>query len=108
MKLGDKLYIITRRDLPPGQQAVQSCHALRQFVEEHPDLEQSWYRESNHLALLSVRNEAKLERLKLRAIDLEYKCSEFREPDRNHELTAIVLEPRAKRICRKIDLALKL
>jgi len=32
-----KLYLITREDLPPGQQAVQAAHALREFGEHHPD-----------------------------------------------------------------------
>jgi len=28
----DKLYIVTRQDLSPGQQAVQSCHAALEFA----------------------------------------------------------------------------
>lgn len=30
-----KLYVITRQDLSPGQQAVQSSHAMTEFIFEH-------------------------------------------------------------------------
>jgi peptidyl-tRNA hydrolase len=29
-----KLYVVTRQDLSPGQQAVQSCHAVLEFAFE--------------------------------------------------------------------------
>ncbi len=31
MKTNAKLYLITRADLSPGQQAVQAAHALQEF-----------------------------------------------------------------------------
>jgi len=31
-----KLYLVTRADLSPGQQAVQAAHALREWVEGFP------------------------------------------------------------------------
>jgi hypothetical protein len=39
----NKLYIITRSDLPPGARCAQSCHALRAFVEAHPVVDRSWF-----------------------------------------------------------------
>ena len=35
----EKLYIIVRRDLAPGAQCAQSCHAMHAFVNEHPALD---------------------------------------------------------------------
>lgn len=58
-----KLFLITRADLPPGQQAVQAAHAFREFVEEHREAEAAWYRSSNHLAFLSAKDEPALEAL---------------------------------------------
>jgi peptidyl-tRNA hydrolase len=102
-----KLFLVTRDDLPVPQQAVQSCHAMREFSEEHPEIDRSWYRESNHLALLAVPDEAGLKQLADEAKLLGFKFSLFREPDRNDELTAVALEPRAKRLCRGLPLALR-
>lgn len=31
MKANAKLYLVTRRDLSPAQQAVQAAHALQEF-----------------------------------------------------------------------------
>lgn len=101
-----KLYLVTRSDLPPGQQAVQACHAMRAFVAEHPQLDQLWYTSSNHLAFLSVQDEAGLHDLINRAERRGVRFSLFREPDRDDELTAIALEPAARRLCQGLPLAL--
>ena len=58
-----KLYIITRSDLSPGLQIAQSCHALREFIEIHPEIDKAWYKDSNYLVILSVNNEFSLELL---------------------------------------------
>ena len=52
-----KLYLVTRADLPPGVQAVQAAHAMREFVDLYPEAEAAWYRESNTLALLAAPDE---------------------------------------------------
>ena len=39
----DKLYVITRSDLNFGQQASQLCHALRQFSNDHPEIDKEWF-----------------------------------------------------------------
>jgi len=106
--MADKLVLVIRSDLRPGQQAVQAAHAMRQFAFQHPDADRSWFERSNTLALLSVSDEAALERLADRADDLDLKLSVFREPDLGNSLTAIALEPgpRSQRLCRNLPLAL--
>lgn len=101
-----KLFLVTRADLPAGQQAVQVAHAFREFTEQHEEVERAWYRSSNHLAVLSVADEPALFDLVTRAEQRGFKVSLFREPDRGDELTAIALEPAAKRLCQGLKLAL--
>jgi len=101
-----KLYLVTRSDLPAGQQAVQAAHALREFSAQHPEVDRHWYETSNHLAILVVPNEEALFRLVERAEVQGLKVSVFKEPDRDHETTAIALEPEAKRLCKNLPLAL--
>ncbi len=102
-----KLFLVTRRDLSPGQQAVQAAHAMREFQHKHPDLERTWYEASNTLALLVVDDEPALERLLERARWKGLAVSGFREPDRQNELTAIAIEPRGKSLCQRLALALQ-
>jgi peptidyl-tRNA hydrolase len=102
----DKLYLVTRGDLPAGQQAVQACHALRQFVEEHPEVERAWFAGSSHLALLAVADEGELARLLVEARDRGLLAAAFREPDLGDALTAVALEPGARRLLRRLPLAL--
>lgn len=105
---GDKLYLITRRDISPGYQAVQSAHALRQFAHEHPEIDREWFEQSNYLALLSVADERALEELLEKADKAKLKWSAFREPDVGDKITAIAIEPhpRTQVICKNLQLAL--
>jgi peptidyl-tRNA hydrolase len=103
----EKLYLVTRTDLSPGQRAVQAAHALRAFVEAHPDVDKEWYQNSNYLAILEVHGEPQLALLLKKARLRGFPASEFREPDRENELTAIALGPPAKAICRGLPLALR-
>lgn len=109
IKMGDKLYLVTRRDIAPGYQAVQSCHAMRQFTAEHPDRDGEWFTNSNYLALLSVADEVELMRLLTEAKDAGLRWSAFREPDIGGAITAIAIEPhpKAAQLCRGLPLALK-
>lgn len=107
MEPNAKLYVITRDDLPPSQQAVQGIHAAREFTARHPEIDTEWYERSNHLALLALPGENDLHRLLARAETDGFRAAAFREPDRGNELTAIALEPAAKRLCRSIPLALR-
>ncbi len=107
---GDKLFLVTRRDISGGYQAVQSCHALRQFGAEHPDIDAEWYHTSNYLALLSVENEVELMKLIVQASDAGLKWSAFREPDLDGKITAIAIEPHPKSqlLCKSLPLALRI
>lgn len=109
IKKGDKLFLVTRRDIEPGYQAVQSCHAMRQFTADHPDIDSEWFRHSNYLALLSVADETELMRLCVLAADAGLRWSAFREPDVGGAITAIAIQPHptAVELCRSLPLALK-
>jgi peptidyl-tRNA hydrolase len=102
-----KLYVVTRGDLSPGQQAVQACHAGQEFIFEHPREAESWHLRSNTLALLVLPSEAELESLARAAEDLRVPVTRFREPDRDNELTAIALGYQAQRLVSRLPLALK-
>lgn len=103
------MYVVTRKDLFPGAQIAQALHAFREFIEEHPTIDKSWYKNSNYIAILSAKDEMELERLSLRLTKKGIKHSLFREPDLNDELTAIAIEPGrdSKRACSSYPLALK-
>jgi peptidyl-tRNA hydrolase len=106
----DKLYIVTRSDLSPGQQAVQACHAMRQFTFEFPETDRDWFEHSNHLALLATSDLESLKDLMFSAWRSDLKVAQFNEPDLDGELTAIAIEPHplAKELCRSLPLALRI
>lgn len=109
IKMGDKLFVVTRRDISPGYQGVQSQHALRQFTADHPERDAEWFNNSNYLAWLSVEDEVELMRLITSAQDHGLKWSAFREPDVGGQITAIAIEPHSKttELCKGLPLALK-
>lgn len=108
IKLGDKLYLITRRDLSPGYQAAQSCHALHEFARCYPNHFHEWESRSQYLAVLSVANEIELMRLLVKASDEKLMATAWYEPDQNGHITAIAIESDRKTaiLCRKLPLAL--
>lgn len=71
-----------------------------------PDLVKKWNQESNYIVCLVVENEMELKILLNKAGDLKIKAVEFREPDLDNAMTAIVLEPssKAKELCRNLKL----
>jgi predicted deacylase len=103
-----KLYLVTREDLSPAQQAVQAAHALTEYIIQHKDCALDWHSTSNTLTLLSVPTEENLKVLIYKAKCKGFMVSEFREPDRSNELTAVAFEPKAKPLLRNIQLALRL
>ena len=116
VKMGKKLFLVTRADLPPGQQAVQAAHALAEFMIRHATESQRWHSGSNTLVMLAVPNEKALVKLFEKALPISKRvfpfkdplCSIFHEPDRNNEATAIALAPllQFERLCQKLPLAL--
>lgn len=80
-----KLYVLTRRDLSPSQQAVQAGHAVAEFLLRGPKT--VW--DNGTLVYLGVQNEYDLKRWchKLNLKEISY--SLFREPDRNNEITSL-------------------
>ena len=103
------MYVITRQDLEPGYQAVQSMHALRQFTAEHPEIDKMWFEQSNDLGLLSVADEQELNMLIEQATAHDIHFSIFREPDVENQITAIALAPgqKTKKLCSRLPLALR-
>lgn len=101
-----KLYLVTRQDLEPGQQAVQAAHALREFSEHFPQEDRQWYQLSNTLAFLAAPNEDSLKTLLKKARLVGVPVAPFQEPDRNDELTAVALGPSGKSLCRRFPKAL--
>lgn len=89
----DKLYVVTRSDLPAGHQATQSAHAAFAFSQEHPGITSLWHRESKFLILLSVPNEAALLELARRVAVVGIAHSAWREPDWENTLTALAIAP---------------
>ena len=103
----ERLYLVTRADLPAGDQAVQAAHALTEFLVEHPEVARDWHDRNNTLAFLVVPDERSLARLLDRAFDRDVRASAFREPDLNGSLTAIAIEPTGSKLVRSCPLALQ-
>lgn len=105
----DKLYVVVRKDLEPGLQLAQSCHVAFSFSQEHSNETKIWMSESNYIAVLNGSDENDLLRLIDRASVEGIKCSIFREPDIDNQITAIALAPgpQSKKLCSRLPLALK-
>ena len=88
-----KLRVVTRRDLTPSQQAVQSAHALVDFQYQHSVEATEWQTKSNYLAFLTVADEEQLIKLISKAILTGIKHTVFREPDIDNQITAVAFEP---------------
>ena len=102
----EKLFVVTRADLPAGDQAVQSCHVVLAFGAAHGEAER-WAVAA--IALLAVDDEDALVRLADRASQRGVRVASFREPDLGWALTAVALEPGrdAKRLTSGLPLALQ-
>jgi peptidyl-tRNA hydrolase len=102
----DRLYLITRADLPIGLQAAQAAHAAFEFSHQHRIITSGWMRESNFIVLVTVPDESTLSLLAQRAVAEGIRVSLNFEVDLDDSLTAIVLEPGpvAKRLCQKMPL----
>lgn len=93
MRFNQKLYVVVRADLGPGQQMAQSIHAFREFGEAFPKEEAEWYRKSNHICVLEIANADELLSLKAEAAKRGMKSAWFLEPAYGYSVTAIAFEP---------------
>lgn len=84
-----KLYVIVRKDLTPSQRAVQAGHALAAYL-LHGSFLRRWKNET--LIYLGVKGLIQLENLKRKFENEGIEYVEFREPDLNHETTAIATD----------------
>ena len=109
MQINKKLIVVTRQDLTPGYQAVQSIHALPEFAKEHPETYQHWYNTSKYIALLSVKDEHHIKNLIRKLNEKGIKYSIFLEPDIDNQVTSVSIEPseEAHHVCKRLPLALK-
>lgn len=83
------MYVAIRRDLTIPQQVVQSVHAaieaseyLHKSADQHPSV-----------VVLGVKTEKALQGFKEFAQKENFDFKEFREPDRNNELTSVAVYP---------------
>lgn len=95
-----KLYVVVRSDLSHGQQAVQACHAIRAFTQEHPE------DRSDTIVLLAVPDEDSLCSVFRDAERLGADVEIFREPDIGDQATAVAISCEGRRSCRSLPLAL--
>ena len=84
-----KLIVITRSDISPGYQAVQSTHSIADFAFEYPETFAKWKLESNSIVCLSVKDELELKKLHDKFKELTQSVI-FYEPDVD-EMTSLCL-----------------
>lgn len=103
-----KLYVVTRRDLSPGQQAAQILHAGLALQAVRRDEMREWAEVSNTVVLVSVADEPALLQLQRCLVE----ATPFYEPDAEHaggkkdSLTALALLDPPKRLMRDLPKAL--
>lgn len=104
-----KLVTVTRRDLKPSYQLVQTLHAGLQYSIDNIRTMFEWDDDSKSVVSLSVNNEQELVDLAQYIGDNFTYVSVFKEPDLKNQVTAIAFY--AKEECRQalqhLPLALK-
>ena len=83
------MYVAIRRDLSVPQQVVQSCHAAIEACERY----HSSVMEHPSVIVLGIKTEKKLENFMEWARINNFRFKEFREPDRDNELTSVAVFP---------------
>ncbi len=86
----DKLILVTRKDISPGYQAVQSAHALAEFALNHPSTFFYWQTKQKNIVLLVVEDEKSLIKL---YNSVKGEKAYFQEPDIEDQWTAIAFFP---------------
>ena len=107
MTKNEKLYIVTRSDLCAGLKIAQCCHALREFSEKYRDIDSTWFKESNYLVVLEVKDEDSLKSQINSAELADLKFAAFYEPDLDNQITAVAFEPcdKSRNLFRRLPLA---
>ena len=72
--------MITRQDINPGYQVVQSTHSIADFAHDHPEVFSKWKEESNSIICLSAKSQEHLLKLYEKYSSLT-QASLFFEPD---------------------------
>ena len=88
----NKLYVVTRRDLSPGYQIVQSCHAVESFARAFPWEVDFHLKVGDTMVCLAARNESDLFELFVIMKATGASTIAFWEPDIN-EYTAFAVAP---------------
>lgn len=88
-----KLYLVSRADLPPGVQACQAMHAMREFGAKFPEIELEWYLNSNYIAFLEAEDKETLEFYIDEANARGIAYADFYEPDLENDLTSVAFAP---------------
>lgn len=97
-----RLYIVVRSSLEAGLAAAQAVHAAFLFGEKYPHLKEYWYQESNNIVILQDDD---IDSLADRLEASGFRLARFTEPDLDHQLTAICVEPNAWKQLSSIRLA---
>jgi peptidyl-tRNA hydrolase len=102
----DRLYIVTRADLPVGLASAQAVHAAFAFARDRPALTAPWLADSQWLVLVTVPDESALLALCARAAADMTDHVVWREPDLAGEATAVTLAPggMARKLCANLSL----
>ncbi len=97
-----KLYVIVKTVLNAGMKAAQAIHAYKAFSVSHPEVDADWFTVSNNIVVLEYGD---LEDLANRLERHGLALARFHEPDRGGELTAICVEPQARKQVARLSLA---
>jgi len=103
----ERLYVVVRADLSPGDIVAQSNHATSQFSRIHRELHDAWCDRSSNIVVLAIPSERELGALARRAAELGIPKAEFYEPDLGHELTAVAFTGEIAKHVSQLPLALK-
>jgi hypothetical protein len=102
----NRLYVITRSDLPPGAQIAQTGHAVAAFAAEHPDPFQAWAKPAQrNIVCLAVPCAGALVLLLDRLKQHGARVAEFRETDLADALTGIACGEEGAKLLSSLPLA---
>ncbi len=103
----NKLYVVVRSDLPPGDQLAQSCHAVAEFGVLSPERFTAWAKAQRNLVVLQAPSRTALDIIRVQLLDDGHQVATFHEPDLQDELTAIAFGGEAARLVSQLALALR-